>query len=135
MSDRSQRSQRPDHPNPDDNPFDPEWTPDPEQREDPNWFKDIGPEDQDPEVTAERIREEFDRLDEDDFVSDPVGPADMPDWTDVDSDDMPGAYDEAWYEEELGMHAITILPDDDDDDDLTDTEEYAETPSDDRPNR
>ncbi len=57
-------------------------TPPPGFREDPDWFKYIGPEDEDPDVIAENLEEYgFNLMDEDDFESDPVGPADMPDWT------------------------------------------------------
>lgn len=51
-------------------------------REDPDWFESIGPEDESDEVIAENLRDYgFNQMDEDDFESDPVGPSDMPEWT------------------------------------------------------
>ena len=57
-------------------------TPPPDYREDPDWFDAIGPEDESDEVVAENLDDYgFNQMDEDDFESDPVGPSDMPDWT------------------------------------------------------
>lgn len=57
-------------------------TPPPNYREDPDWFEAIGPEDESDEVVAENLNDYgFNQLDEDNFESDPVGPSDMPDWT------------------------------------------------------
>lgn len=57
-------------------------TPPPGYREDPDWFEAIGPEEESDEVVAENLNDYgFNQMDEDDFESDPVGPSDMPDWT------------------------------------------------------
>jgi hypothetical protein len=51
-------------------------------KEDPDWFKSIGPEDEDPEVIAENLEEYgWNQMGEDFFGSNPVAPSDMPDWT------------------------------------------------------
>jgi hypothetical protein len=64
-------------------PKDPKWTAAPSDlREDPDWFDAIGPENEDPEIVADHLNDYgFNQMDEDDFESDPVGPADSPDWT------------------------------------------------------
>lgn len=56
----------------------------------PEWVKRIGDEDEDPGRVEQNLREEWGRLDEDDFVSSPVNEADSPDWTDKDYDDEAG---------------------------------------------
>ncbi len=53
-----------------------------DRQEDPDWFKSIGPEDEDPEVIAENLEEYgWNQMGEDFFGSSPVAPSDMPDWT------------------------------------------------------
>ncbi len=50
--------------------------------EDPDWFVEVGPEDEDPDTIAQNLDDYgFNQTDEDDFESDPVGPSDSPDWT------------------------------------------------------
>lgn len=94
-------SDRPDTPD-DSDTRDPLETPPPRKmREDPDWFKAIGPEDEDEEVIEEGLEEYgWNQMDEDDFESDPVGPADMPDWTEgaVYGEDRPLMPD---YDDEL----------------------------------
>ena len=67
-------------------------------REDNDWFEAIGPEDESDEVVAENLNEYgFNQMDEDDFESDPVGPSDMPSWTEnaVYGEDRPLMPDDA----------------------------------------
>lgn len=59
----------------------------------PEWLERIGDEDEDPARVEQNIREEWGRLDEDDFVSSPVSESDAPDWTDKDYDDERGDED------------------------------------------
>lgn len=60
----------------------------------PEWVERIGDEDEDPRRVEQNLREEWGRLDEDDFVSSPVSESDDPDWTDKDYDDEAGGKDE-----------------------------------------
>lgn len=62
-------------------------------RDRPEWLERIGDEDEDPARIEQNLRDEWGRLDEDDFVSSPVGEADAPDWTDKDYDDEAGDAD------------------------------------------
>jgi hypothetical protein len=59
-------------------------------RDRPEWVERIGDEDEDPRRVEQNLREEWGRLDEDDFVSSPVTESDAPDWTDKDYDDEAG---------------------------------------------
>lgn len=52
-----------------------------EDRDYADWMKDIGPEDEDPDVIAENIEDSFSLFSEDDYPSNPTTPSDMPDWT------------------------------------------------------
>lgn len=45
-----------------------------------DWFKAIGPEDEDPEVIAENLEDSFSLFSEDDFESSPTTPSDQPGW-------------------------------------------------------
>jgi hypothetical protein len=73
-----------------------------EDRDYADWVKDIGPEDEDPEVIAQNLEDGFSLLSEDDFESNPTMPSDMPDWVEesVEGEDMtffPGNDDRVSY--------------------------------------
>jgi hypothetical protein len=68
-----------------------------DDRDYPEWFKSIGPEDEDPEVIAQNIEDGFSLYSEDDYESSPTMPSDMPTWS-----------EEAVYGEDM-----TFLPDND----------------------
>jgi len=58
-------------------------------RDKASWAEDIGPEDMPLEKKMENLHEYgFDLMGEDDFVSQPVMPSDMPDWTEDNKDDL-----------------------------------------------
>lgn len=58
-------------------------------RDTADWVEDIGPEDMSVERKMENLQEYgFDIMGEDDFVSQPVMPSDMPDWTEDNRDDL-----------------------------------------------
>lgn len=59
----------------------------------PEWVERIGDEEEDPRRIDQNLREEWGRLDEDDFVSSPVSESDSPDWTDKEYDDEAGDED------------------------------------------
>lgn len=63
----------------------------PPVREPADWVEAVGPESMEPEEVIENVHEEgFEKLDEDDFVSDPTySPADMPTWTEDDFVQIP----------------------------------------------
>ncbi len=93
-------------------------TPPPRLEEDADWFESSGPEGEDPEVIAENIEAEMNRMDEDDFESDPVGPSDSPDWTQeaVYGGERPLMPDEPQAPLEDQLHVV-------DEDELSDDEE------------
>ena len=55
-------------------------------RRKPDWLEAIG-DDEDTEPVERNIAENWKLQGEDDYVSDPTNPADMPDWVDDDYDD------------------------------------------------
>lgn len=61
----------------------------------PDWIESIGDEDETQGRIERNIRDEWERRGEDDFVSDPTAPSDMPGWVGDDYDDeYPGDVDE-----------------------------------------
>jgi hypothetical protein len=65
-----------------------------EDRDYADWAKDIGPEGMSPERVEEYLQEYgWNHMDEGDFVSNPVTPADMPDWAGIEKDMVDDNYD------------------------------------------